>query len=363
MILLRTLLRLILARIRLAVTVAALAGLFLFIIYRQFLAPSGEEFEVVEVSREDLIYSVSASGKIISDEEVNLKFQTSGKLAWVGVAEGDSVNKWQAIASLDKEELSQDLKKELLDFMNERWDFEQTQEDYEETKERHLVTDSIKRILEKAQFDLDSVVIEVELADLAIRLATLVSPIEGVVTRIDTPVAGINITPATAVFTISNPNELVFSANIDEVDIAGVVVGQKALVTLDAFADEEFEGNVTWVSFASITTRGGGTAFRAKISLPAVEGLKLGMNGDVEVILDSRSDVLLVPTSAVQRRKEKRFVFLVQGNRVKIVEVSTGLSTDEFTEITQGLEEGQEVVTRGISKLKDGQKIRVKTGS
>lgn len=363
MIFLRALLLLIQTYLRLVMVGAALILLLAYLFYRQFLAPSGEEFEVTEVVRQDLIDSISASGKIKSDEEVDLKFQTSGRLAWVGVAEGDSVAKWQAIASLDKEELNQDLKKELLDFMNERWDFEQTQEDYQETRERHLVTDSIKRILEKAQFDLDSVVIDVELTDLAIRLATLVSPIEGIVTRIDTPVAGVNITPATAVFTISNPNELVFSANIDEVDIAGVEVGQKALVSLDAFADQEFEAEVTWVSFSSISTSGGGTAFPAKIALPPIEGLKLGMNGDVEIILARSDDTLVVPTSAVQRRKDERFVFVVEGNRVRQVKVAVGLVTDEETEVNSGLEKGQKVVSRGISKIKDGQKIRIKAGS
>lgn len=363
MIFLRSIIRLLLTRIRLALSIAALFLLLAYLIFRQFLAPSGEEFEVAKVVRQDLVNAVSASGKVKSDEEVELKFQTSGRLAWVGVAEGDAVNKWQAIASLDKEELKQELRKELLDFMNERWDFEQTQEDYQETRERHLVTDSIKRILEKAQFDLESSVIEVELADLAIRLAALVSPIEGIVTRIDTPVAGVNITPATAVFTVSNPKKLVFTANVDEVDIAGMKAGQRARVTLDAFADQEFAGEVAWVSFAAVTTSGGGTAFPVKITLPEIEGLKLGMNGDVQVILAQAGDVLVVPTAAVDERGEKRFVFLVEGNRVKQVEVSVGLVTAEETEIRAGLKEGQKVIARGISKLNDGQKIRLKSGS
>jgi len=51
------------------------------------------------VKKKDLLESVSASGKVEAEEEAVLTFQTSGRLAWVGVKEGDRVEQWQAIAS------------------------------------------------------------------------------------------------------------------------------------------------------------------------------------------------------------------------------------------------------------------------
>lgn len=319
--------------------------------------------ETTKVKRGGLTLSVSASGKTESENQVDLKFQTSGKLVWVGVKEGDKVKKWQAIASLDKRELEKDLKKELNDYMNERWDFEQTYEDYDKSglpEEKWLVTDAIKRILQKAQFDLDSAVIDVEIADLAIKLATIVSPIEGIVTHIDTPVAGVNITPATAVFTIADPNSVIFSANVDEADISKISLGQEVKIALDAYPDQDFEGEVTKISFAAITTKGGGTAFLIEISLPENPELKfkVGMNGDVEIIIQEKENVLMIPTSAVWRREDKNFVWkVIKGKAVK-QEIRIGLEADDLVEVTEELAEGEEVVSENVSKIKAGQKVK-----
>lgn len=319
-----------------------------------------EEIKTAKVTKKDLIKTISASGKIRSENEVTLKFQTSGQLAWVGVKEGDEVKKWQTIASLDKRELEKKFQKYANDYLSERWDFEQTQEDYEETRERHLVTDAIQRILDKAQFDLNKAVLDYEIYDLVVKYATIYSPIDGIVTNIDAPVAGVNITPATATFTIADPNQVIFEANVDEVDIGEIKEDQKVILTLDAYSEEELESEVTQVSFTAITTRGGGTAFLAKINLPENEELKfkLGMNGDVEIILDKKENTLVVPSSAVMKRKDKYYVFVVKNGVAKKQEVKIGLETDTETEILGGISEGDEVIIEKISKVKDGQRIK-----
>ena len=227
--------------------------------------PQGD-YETIKVNRNDLKATISASGEIEAIEQVELKFQTSGELSWVGVKEGDFVEKWQAIASLNKEQLKKTLEKELNDYLNERWDFIDDQETYEisgdnQNLDHYTLTSDIRRILEKAQFDLNNKIIDVEIADLAVKYATLVSPIEGIVTEIDVPVAGVNITPATATFTIANPKNMKFVANVDEADIANVRRGQKVVISLDSFIDETFTAQVDKIAFAAVTTRGGGTAF------------------------------------------------------------------------------------------------------
>jgi len=271
-------------------------------------------------------------------------------LIWVGVKEGDQVNKWQAIASLDKRELEMTLKKDLNDYMNERWDFEQEHEDYEtsgKTKEQWLVTDAIKRILEKAQFDLNNAVIDIEIADLAIKLAAIVTPIDGIVTNIESPVAGVNITPATARFTIANPGNMKFMANVDESDIGKVTIGQKVLVSLDAYPDEVFEGEVTNIAFAAITTRGGGTAFPVDITLPenTDQRFKVGMNGDVEIVTAEKSEVLIVPPEAVKTKKGETYLQVIEGRTVKEIKVEKGLESDSQVEIISGVSEGQIIIT------------------
>lgn len=313
------------------------------------------KYETTKVKKGDIRSTISASGKIEAENQVTLKFQTSGKLAWVGVKKGDRVKKWQAIASLDKRELEKTLKKELNDYLEERWDFEGDRETYHVTTddlEKYTLTNAVRRILEKAQFDLNNTVIDLEIADLALKLATITSPIDGIVTEIGSPIAGVNITPATAEFTIANPEVMVFKAKIDEADIGKIKEGQKAIVILDAYEDQEFEGTVAKIDFASTTTSGGGTAFSTEISLPANDNLlfKVGMNGDAEIIIEEKADVLHLPQGTIKEKDGRTYVEIIEGRKIKEIEVETGLSTDTQTEILSGLEKDQEVITRKKEK-------------
>ncbi len=308
-----------------------------------------QKYETAKATKEDLIDFISASGTIQAEEQVDLKFQTSGLLTWVGVKEGDRVKKGQAIASLDKRELEKNLLKALRDYQKERWDFEET---HQVTYKDQIITDTIKRILEKHQFDLDKVVADVEIKEIALKLSTLVSPIEGIVTHIDTPVAGVNITPATAVFTIANPNKMKFVANVDEADIAKVKEGQKAKIVLDAYPNQEFEGVINKIAFASITTKGGGTAYQVEVNLPENKNLqfKVGMNGDLEIIISEEKEVITIPNEAIKERGEKKFVKIIEDYQIKEVEIKTGLTNESKTQVIQGLKEGTILIIREKTK-------------
>ena len=333
-----------------------------FFLKKRPFAGKKDEFTLTVVEKGDLINNISASGIIKADKEVNLKFEASGRLAWVGVKEGDFVNEWQAIAQLDIKELQKNLEKYLRDYSKERWDFEQDREDYNITAnnlDQYTLTNEVRRILEKNQFDLEKAVLDVELKDIALKYATLVTPIAGIVASIDTPIAGINITPATAVFTVSDPQSVYFSANIDEMDIAKVRLNQKTKIILDSFENKEFAGSISQISFTSVKTSGGGTAFPIKIPLPKNQDLKfkLGMNGDIEIVLEKKENVLFVPSSAMIKKGEKRFVWLIENEKTKKMEVKTGMETDEETEILEGLKEGDKIISKGISKVKEGEKV------
>lgn len=241
---------------------------------------------LVVSQEEEEIEALVLPGKVRAEKEVELKFQTSGKLAWVGVKKGDWVKRGQAIASLDKEELEKEFKKEMNDYLNERWDFEQTHDDYQETKERHLVTDEIQRILDQAQFDLNNVVLDLEIADLAVKFAAIVSPIEGIITRIDQPVAGVNITPATAVFTVSDPGSVFFEAEADEEEVVLLKQGLRAKIILDSYPEKEFDSEIILLGFAPVSSTGS-AVYSVKLSLPENTDLqfRLGMAGEVEIPL------------------------------------------------------------------------------
>jgi RND family efflux transporter MFP subunit len=304
------------------------------------------KFKTTKAKRKDLVKKVTASGKIKAKNQVDLKFQTSGQLVWVGVKEGDHVNAWQAIAQLDKRELEERLLKALRDYSKTRWDFE---EDRKVTYKDTFVTDTVKRILEKNQFDLDKAVADVEIVDMALKFSTLVTPISGIVTEIDTSVAGINITPATAVFTISDPDSLIFSADIDEGDIGQIKENQEAEIELDAYSDEKQLSKVGRISFNSISTSGGGTAFPAEFHLPDNKDLrfKIGMNGDVSIKIAEKINTIVLPVSVIIREKEGNFIKIFENNEQVKKMVTLGLETDDEVEILSGISEGQTLILEG----------------
>lgn len=314
-----------------------------------------QKYETTIVERRNLTRTVAASGKVAASQQVDLKFAVSGKLVWVGVQAGDYVTKGQAIAALDRRELEKKLKKELNDYLNERWDFEQDYDNYDasgQNLDQVTLDTSIKRLLEQAQFDLDNAVLDVEIATLAKELATLTTPIAGIVTALDTPYAGIHITPATAVFSVANPAQMEFTADVDEADIGYIRLGQKVAITLDAFANESFSANLDRIGFAAVTTRGGGTAFPVRIFLPenSAERFRVGMNGDAEIIIDTRENVLTIPSAAITSKNGNRYVRVISDREVVEKPVTTGLENDTDTEIIDGLTEGDIVIIDELTK-------------
>lgn len=308
--------------------------------------------------REDFTKTVSSSGKTKAEKSVDLKFQTSGRLAWVGVQEGDHVNAYQAIAGMDQREVQKNLTKTLRDYSAQRLDFEQAWKDnwpaaaqsHEDVT--HAPNDSITQILEKNQWDLDKAVLDVELKDLAVEYATLVTPIAGIVTSIDTPVAGVNITPATSVFTVVDPDSMVFEANADETDIGNLKLGQKAQITLDAFPDATFSGTISYISYASQLSAGGATVFPVRISFDSPQDIRIGLNGDVTIDSVNEPNVITVPIEAVREDAGTKYVYKKTGTTYMKTPVHTGMQNDSRVIVLDGLSEGDVVVTKGFTTIK-----------
>jgi HlyD family secretion protein len=323
------------------------------------LTGNKSKYILATVKKDNITQIISSSGKLKSENQIDLKFQSSGLLTWIGVKEGDSVKKWQAIASLDKRQLQNDIKKRLLAYMNQRWSFEQTQDDYETKKNSSSLTDAEKRILDEAQFDLDSSVIDVETYDLAKQLATITSPIDGIITHLEYQVPGENVTLASPIATVVSPDKMLFEANIDEGDIPKVYMNQKAKITVDAYPDEIFDGEVTKISFAAMTTSGGGTAFPVELSIPPNENFKfkIGMNGDAELVASEANDILVIPTMAIFQLDSKSYVWKVINKTLTKQEIKIGLDNGEFTEVKEGLSENDQILEEATSKIKGGEKI------
>ena len=322
--------------------------LVFFLIFIQTQAKKTEVEEKMTVKKQNLKETLTLSGEIDAEEKVSLKFQTSGRLVWVGVKEGDYVKKYQAIASLDKRDLKNRLDKYLNSYLKQRNNFEQTKDDYEETYEFSTgdFHKRAKRILENSQYDLNSAVLEVEYQNLLLEYADLWTPIEGVVTHIDIPKAGVNITPANAAFEIVNPKTLYFSATVEQADVVNLKEEMKGKLTLDSFSDFEDEVKISYISFSPKSGETG-TVYQVKLELSEKTKklpLRLGMTGDVEFLIKEKNKVIALPSRFIKKDKKGSYVFVKKNNKRIKKYIEIGEEIDGKIVIKSGLSEGEIII-------------------
>ncbi len=135
-------------------------------------------------------------------------------------------------------------------------------------------------------------------------------------------------------------------APIDEVDAAAVSVDLPARISLDAFGDSRFSGQVRRIADYVLDREKQARTVDVEVEFSRSEDfhrLLAGYSADVEIILDARVDTLRVPTQALLDGR-RVFVFSPSQSRIRERSVQTGLSNWEFTEVTAGLQAGELVV-------------------
>jgi RND family efflux transporter MFP subunit len=289
-----------------------------------------------QVEQKNLTKTLDVSGKVDAGEKARLRFLAGGKLTYLGVKAGDTVKKWQTLARIDVRTLQKQLEVDLNTYMRERWDWEQTLDD---TKDRALPKREV-RSKDKEQWNLEDTVTAVEIRDIAIRDANLTSPINGIVTVAPTTVPGVQMTAADY-FEVIDPTTLKFIATVDETDIAQVKLGQAARLELDAFPDEFNDVTVSYIAYTSSQTSTA-TVFLVEFTLDptrfGLDRVRLGMNGDVSITIDTRQNVLTIPLEATRERDGKTYVDVKTGEDTfeeRAIEV--GMETDDDVEVISGL--------------------------
>lgn len=319
-----------------------------FLLYRQQISSNASKSKPYEVKIQTLNDELTFSGQVDADEKADLQFQSGGRLAWVGVKEGDYVRKYQAIASLDQRQLKGTLQKYLNTYAKSRLSLDQQKEDTREVVIGGLTYDQRQRVLrtaEQYQNDLNNTVLDVEIQNIALEYANLYSPIEGIVDHMDAKVAGVNISAvAPATFRIVNPNTLFFTADADQTDVVKLYEGQQGEVTFDSYPDETIPAVITSIAF-SPTEGETGTVYGVKMDFMNITNAndykyRLGMTGDVSFVLREIPNVIAIPATYVKSEDGKQYVFKdVRGKKEKIF-VKTGDTYNNLTVITSGLKEG-----------------------
>jgi RND family efflux transporter MFP subunit len=149
------------------------------------------------------------------------------------------------------------------------------------------------------------------------------------------------------------------SFNISEVDVSKVTQGQKATIILDSISDKTFTGKVVSIDKMGVTSNGV-TNYPVIIQFDTESpDILPNMAATANIILESKSDVLIVPSSAVTTANGQSMVKVMRNGSQETVSVETGLSSSTQVEITSGLSEGDTVVTGTISTSPSSQQTSV----
>lgn len=182
----------------------------------------------------------------------------------------------------------------------------------------------------------------VEQAELRLEQATLTAPMAGTVTGLYVHPGEI-ASAGQPIVVLSELEVLEVEVNLDETDVAQASVGQGAIVTLDAFPDVELGGEVA--SIAPVAEiQSGVVLYPVTVRLASTDlPVRAGMTADVEIVVISKENALIVPLRAIHTEGEHAYVYRLVGDQVERMEVELGLVTDTEVEIISGLEEGDVV--------------------
>lgn len=300
---------------------------------------------------QDIKDVINLAGTIRATNIAVLSFPSGGKMNWIGVKLGDRVRKYQTIATLDRSQLQKQLQTDFNLYQNQLSQFQDTQDKYKELKDKYLLTDNDKRLLDRAQWNLENSVVQYEIQDLIIRNSSIVSPISGVVIAIDQPVAGTNITPSAATFTIVDPNSVYFRSEINQESVNQIKPGQVATINLDSKPNASIDSKINFISFAPVAGQSS-TVYEVRFDLPVQNddlSYRLGMDGDVSILIKEKSQVLTVPTDAIYSDNDQNYVWVKNANNsLTRQDITIGIETDTDSEVLSGLTGNETLVIKKI---------------
>ncbi len=177
---------------------------------------------------------------------------------------------------------------------------------------------------------------------------TINAPMSGVIDARNA-VLGQAVEPNTVLFHISDRSQVLVVARVYEEDIGKIKLGQEARVRVLSYPKQAFTGKVTLVDPNLDPLN---RTVKVWIQLANPQGLlKPNMFARASVILRANEAALTIPNSAIIEANGEKFVFVRNGQEYNRVEINIGAKDDEYSEITDGLVPGDEVVTQGNRQI------------
>ena len=376
----------------------------------------GVAVEVEEVGRRQVVQTVTATGKVQPMIQVNISADVSAKITRLEVEEGQWIEQGTLLVELDRERYLAAVESAQANLgaaqaninlarenrIKAEKDYDRTKELFDRNLESQAVLDTVYAAAEVEKARYQSTLDQGEQAKAALRQAkddlaktTIYAPMAGTVSKLNKEVGEIALGSQfqeDVILEISNLEGMEALVDIDENDIVSVSIGDEAEIEVDALPDVVLKGRVTEIA-NSAKSSGAGTTdekteFEVKVAIiDPVPELRPGMTASAEIVTEVCDDCLSVPiqsvavrtleqlgvTAEAEAEEEPRFdpdsegfvevVWIVAEGRAEARQVKTGIQSETYIEILDGIDDGEQVVTgnyRAISRdLEDGSMVTV----
>lgn len=313
--------------------------------------------ETTDVIRMDLKSTVSATGTIQPVNSVEVSSKITARIKTVLVKENDTVTAGQTVATLDGKDY--EAKRD-----QAQYKVNNTRSKYERVQYLYNIGADTKEELEDAQLNYDTAVSTLTEAESDMNETIITAPMDGVVVG-EPKTAGTMAVQGsdnpTVIMRIADLSKKQIKAKVDETDIGSIKVGQLASFTVDTYTDKKFTARVakisqtdtanSWDTSSSSSSSSASSAsviyyyVTLDVDDPDNELLP-AMTARVEIDTATKDNALVVPISTLKTDANGSYVIIknddgTQENRY----VETGIYSDEYVEILNGLTEGEKVVS------------------
>jgi RND family efflux transporter MFP subunit len=337
-----------------------------------------EPEEVMRPVRYEQVFSTGGSrvrtfsGVARAGLESKLSFKVPGTVKKIAVEVGDRVKAGQLIAELDfgdyllrADQADASLTQAQAQARNAEANYERVRSLYEANNASRTDLDGARADYESGNAAVKAAEKQLELARLQVSYTRLEAPMDCDVASVDIEVNE-NVQAGRTIAHLTSGSQIEVEISIPEVLISQIEEGMPAQVHFDAIPEGEFLASVTEVGVAAT---GLATAFPVTVQLERSESrVRPGMAASVVFSFESRDERerVIVPPVAVGEDRDGRYVYIIEilpddpgYGIVHRRSVSVGELTGEGMEIFQGLGDGDLAVTAGISRIKEGQRVKI----
>lgn len=307
-----------------------------FIVFK----PKKEEMVVKEVEhtviKDDITVGIDGGG-VIRLEEINQKFKISGVVAEVYVKKGQKIKKGDKIAKISEKEINKQIdelklekaeKEELINLQNNS-ESSDAITDGGNVASLKKELESINKKMKNLKSDLNNVY--------------LYASSDGVILDL-TCELGEEIASSKTVAIIGNDKNIYLDVLLSQTDIISVKEEQVIKAVLETYPDVEIDGVVKEKNYVS-SEQGEDVDYKVRIGLnPNDLEIYQGMTAEVKFIIKNKEDVLQIPNKVIKRVDNKQLVKIRENGELEEIEVKTGFSDGNVTEIVEGLQDGQIIV-------------------